>query len=219
MEFRHPMIRRALPPLDSDVVFGDLTHAYQELEAERTSPVAVRRLFTRFVTLSQQLTDVMRVEFKRLTGGEWEARYFNGWNQTSRLFKTLRNLDLHAAPLKIDVKRMWCFPVSQFNSEAHPRQHLYLAEAQGSEQAGPFDSAISDEFNMWFTPDYGPRKGETIKLQHAACELTFILVPPNQAVAAAVRHARSDDLHLLARRYFATLTFYKRFYDQNLASG
>lgn len=94
-----------------DVVFQDLSDALASLQGVRESPKDVRRALTRFVELSQKLTGVMRKEFEELTGQKWNASGFGGWNDTSELFKQLRNLDQHEGPITIQVHERQYYPV------------------------------------------------------------------------------------------------------------
>lgn len=92
-------------PTTSEValVFADLVDAHTDLHEVALSPKQVRRTFSRFVELTQRLTSVMRKEFKSSVSQEWKASEFAGWNETTRLFKHLRNEEQHARQIYISV--------------------------------------------------------------------------------------------------------------------
>ena len=90
--------------LGAELVFQDLADALNELRAQKSSPKLIRQAFGRFLTLSQQLTEIMRKKYKRLSGREWSAKSFDNWNVVTDLFKKLRREDYHEFPVLIHVK-------------------------------------------------------------------------------------------------------------------
>lgn len=75
------------PQSDVEVQYADLVASHDDLAAARKSPVKVRRAFSRFVDLTQELTAAMRREFKARTGLDWQASDFPGWNSVTDLFQ------------------------------------------------------------------------------------------------------------------------------------
>lgn len=99
------------------IVFQDLMDAHDELSGQDTSPKQVRRSFGKVIELSQKLTASMRKEFSKRTGGDWVASDFEGWNDTTALFKQLRNEDQHERPVGILVHERQYFKVFEDTPE------------------------------------------------------------------------------------------------------
>lgn len=111
---------------DTDLVFRDLEDSLNELKLSRKSPVNVRRQFGRFLTLTQQLTEMMRKEFERSTGHKWKAAEFAEWNTVTDLFKKLRRTDYHESPVVINVKESQHFLVDTHEDESGEEYGGYL---------------------------------------------------------------------------------------------
>ena len=118
------------PPLDSALVFADLSDAHAALVASRESPREVRRAFVRFVDLSQKLTSAMRKDFSKLSLGSWEASRFQGWTPATALLKHLRNEDQHGRQIHISVHERRYFPVPENLPPGftRPASHTFVFE-------------------------------------------------------------------------------------------
>ncbi|MFL6258869.1 MAG: hypothetical protein ACJ76Y_04065 [Thermoanaerobaculia bacterium] len=97
-------------PRDSEIVFRDLEHAFNQLAPVSANPVTLRRAFREFVTLTQQLTEVFRTEYSQLTGRKWVAGDFPRWTPVTSLFKKLRRSDYHEHPFLLDVRHQQTIP-------------------------------------------------------------------------------------------------------------
>lgn len=82
-----------------DIAFHDLCYAHNELLRQRKYPTFMRRKFSEYILLSQQLTEFMRKEFSASTAKKWSAGNFKEWNATTNFLKTLRNHIAHEGPL------------------------------------------------------------------------------------------------------------------------
>lgn len=111
---------------DTKLVFRDLEDSLNELKLSRKSPVNVRRQFGRFLTLTQQLTGMMRKECERLTGYKWGASEFGEWNSVTDLFKKLRRTDYHESPVVINVRESQHFLVNTYKDEFGEEYGGYL---------------------------------------------------------------------------------------------
>ncbi|MFQ2301365.1 hypothetical protein ACK32U_16595, partial [Aeromonas dhakensis] len=79
----------------ADIIFSDLDEIYFQIMNSRRKPKHFRHLFEQYIVKSQQLTDVMRREFKNLTGRSWSASDFLEWTLYTKILKSLRNAALH----------------------------------------------------------------------------------------------------------------------------
>lgn len=85
----------------AQVVAEDLRRLYLEINTSRRYPFKFRQVFEQYIYKSQQLTETMRKEFKALTGKEWAAKDFPGWNPYTEVLKALRNATYHGYPLAL----------------------------------------------------------------------------------------------------------------------
>lgn len=106
---------QATRPSDSAIVFHDLEHAFAQLPFVEANPAKFRRSLREFVTLTQQLTEVCRHEFSKITGKKWVPADFPGWTPTSALFKKLRRSDYHEHPFLVDVRHSQIIPFGNTN--------------------------------------------------------------------------------------------------------
>src|SRR5215204_2049946 len=79
----------------AEVVFRDLSDAFNELSAQNLSPRKVRTVFSNFLERAYRLTQMMYKEYRQKKGRAWEANSFQGWNSASELLKKLRRVDTH----------------------------------------------------------------------------------------------------------------------------
>jgi len=97
-------------PHDSEIVYLELERAYRELLRSRRQPAKYRRSFEEYVGKTQQLTEVMRVEYKRNTGKPWAARLFSGWTPQTEALKAIRRATFHQMPLLLDTVEIGVYP-------------------------------------------------------------------------------------------------------------
>jgi len=87
----------------AEVVFRDLSDAFNELSAQNLSPRKVRTVFSNFLERAYRLTQMMYKEYRQKKGRAWEANSFQGWNSASELLKKLRRVDTHEHTVLIQV--------------------------------------------------------------------------------------------------------------------
>lgn len=85
----------------SKLVFSDLTKLYDDLNNIRRDRASFRVAFESYLFKSQQLTEVMRSEFRQMTGLKWEASKFKGWNNYTSALKKIRNAAAHGSPIAL----------------------------------------------------------------------------------------------------------------------
>jgi hypothetical protein len=131
---------------DTELVFIDLKDIAVELQNECNSPIRVRRLLSRFITMSQQLTEVMRKECSDQIGKEWRANNFSGWNEVTALFKKLRRTDYHSYPVTICVEETQYFAVGDIFEDGVGTSEVAV---QGTWELGdPFSEHIPDGLKL-----------------------------------------------------------------------
>jgi hypothetical protein len=204
---------------DTEIVFRDLTRANKKLRHQRKNPDAVRRRFTEFVALSQKLTATTSKEFKSLTGHKWEAEEFAGWNNVTKLFRELRNTDVHELPIRIIITQ-----VQEFDG------YWVKEDSSGNKTVIP----DTYEVRMVFNPEAGLKKGlpnpfgvAPIDQSGAAAEM----MPPDDIhfefdvegrtpkVEALIEKAGTRNVHSLAASCYAVLSEYYRFYQTQLSAA
>lgn len=128
---------------DTEVVFRQLRNAARDMNDAWSRPDKVSRYFGEFVILTQKLTDVMRKEYRRETGKQWEAKGFTGWTPVTKLFKLLRNADLHEAPIRMKVATLSSFRATLIDPHAPP--DLALCVQWELDLGSPFDTRMPDD--------------------------------------------------------------------------
>lgn len=93
-----------------DIIYSDLSTAFKTILKYSLYPTLIRRTFAEFITLSQQLTEVMRSTYKKGTGQEWCANNFKGWCEVTNLFKLLRRHSYHSEVITHNVQITLFFP-------------------------------------------------------------------------------------------------------------
>lgn len=193
-------------PRDSAIVFSDLEHAFERLSLAQESPAELRRALREFVTLTQQLTEVCRHEFSKLTGRKWVPAEFPGWTATSSLFKKLRRSDFHEHPFLVDVRHSQLFPFGRMDD--------------GVELAFQFQSTVAiNDPNRRDCPRPGvslhlPK--EDVWLRSVEDKTRFIIRGRTSEVRAALVAAGTDDVFDLATSCMATLRDYYAHYCERL---
>lgn len=195
---------------DVEMLYADLVASYDELNAARPSPVRVRRAFARFVGLTQQVTAAMRKEFPTHTGKAWSASDFDGWNEVTQLFKSLRNFDQHDSPVLILV-----------------RERQTIRPSEGSTAVLSFEGTWELHDQLANTPPEGlvhvradPVTGEPTdeSIPLVSRELSFLLHARTDEARRLLASAGSCDVHELSAACIETLTAYVEFYRGRLAS-
>lgn len=194
---------------DTEVVFRDLASTAEELEEERGSPVRVRRLIGSFITLSQQLTDIMRKEFKELTGNKWKPSSFSEWNAVTELFKKLRRSNYHEYPVIIHVQETQYFSVGD----------IFADDINGGEVASQGTWALGDPFSETMPEGIitmldNPTTGQPIEPKRR--DYTFIFYPRTDEIKKAIEDTGLNDVHQLAQGCLKILIKYFAFYERSL---
>ena len=198
---------------DTDLVFGDLRHVAAELAVETSSPVRVRRLLSQFITLSQQLTEIMRKEYGAATGERLEARRFPSWTPVTELFKRLRRCDYHRYPITIVVRETQYFAVGDiFEDDVGGAEVAF----EGTWDLGnPFAQDVPDGIRLLRAdPATGKKTDEAVDPVRRS--YVFVLRPRTPELAAALTKAGDDDVHTLVAECFATLEAYAGWYKAML---
>ncbi len=199
--------------LDVELVFQDLADALNELKAQKSSPKLIRQAFGRFLTLSQQLTEIMRKEYKRLRGGEWSAKSFNNWNVVTDLFKKLRREDYHEFPALIQVKERQYFPIKAI-FEDDKSSNLVVIEGIWS-LGNPFSTEPPDGIQLCIVDTKTGRPLDKT-IEPVKREYEFVLFPRTEEMCQAIEQAGSNNIHFLSERCFETLSEYVEYYKSKL---
>lgn len=197
----------------TDLVFRDLEDSLNVLKESKKSPVDVRRQFSRFITLTQQLTEMMRKEFEELTGHKWEASEFGEWNHVTELFKKLRRTDYHESPVVINVKENQRFLVDTYQDESGEEYGEYLTFQVTWGLDDPLASDISSELTPMF---FDKNKAPIDNIKPDKIDYEFILAPKTDEIKKALELACSDDIHILSEKCFETLEKYYMFYKDRI---
>jgi hypothetical protein len=104
----------------ADIIFADLDENYSQIMNSRRKPKYFRHLFEQYIVKSQQLTDVMRREFKQLTGCSWSAGDFSEWTIYTKTLKSLRNAALHGEPIIFNEVIISIYPAVEFSLDSEP---------------------------------------------------------------------------------------------------
>jgi hypothetical protein len=189
---------------DTEIVFKDLSDAFDELKNERETPIKVRRNFKNFILLSQQLTEIMRPEYKKLTSEKWEAKNFKGWNEITNLFKKLRNSDTHNYPVLIDV-----------NETQHYFSHGQSLGVNFTwDPSDPLSKNVPDGV---VALEADPKTGRAIyKKVTKPCtrSFKFVIAPRTKDIDNALQRAGTNDVHELSEKCFKTLQSYYVYYNE-----
>lgn len=199
--------------LDVALVFQDLKDALNELKVQKSSPKLTRQAFSRFLTLSQQLTEIMRKEYKRLSGREWSAKNFNKWNVVTDLFKKLRREDYHEYPLLIHVKERQYFPINALFEDDKSSKLLVF---EGTWSLGdPFSIEPPDGIQLCIV-DTSTGRPLDKTIEPAKREYEFVLFPRTEEMRQSIEQTGSNNIHLLSEKCFETLLEYVEYYKSEL---
>lgn len=188
--------------INTAIIFTDLKLAFDRLQESKTSPSEVRRRFVNFLSLTQQLTNIMRKEYEQNTGKFWEAKNFDGWNKVSNLFKELRNEDYHEFPANIDVKCTSHFQI--FEGDPHKVHTIYKSEMfQLSDNLPtPPNLKMGDKFYEAFKHEY-----------------SFILQGRTSKINKLLNKIESNEIHQLSIECFELIERYYQFYKKCLSEN
>lgn len=200
---------------DVDMVFNDLTDSYNNLLASKDSPVRVRKKFTEFVIYSIKLTSIMRKEYKKNTGKNWNAKEFPDWDNISELFYELRNADQHQIPIRVRIRDTFSFNTDK----------IFLTSGEIGKEIvfeGDWDlkDPSSDKIPKPMTLFLGePDDPSTEIIKATRRKFTYCLVPSTEKIAGILKKIGSDDIFVLVERYYQQLTDYYKFYEESLTSN
>jgi hypothetical protein len=189
---------------DVDLVLADLEDALIALNDASSSPKLVRQCFSRFVELTQRLTSVMRREFSSIAGGSWKASSFGGWNQTTALFKELRNEEQHAKQIFISV---------------HETRYFELFGPGGGTIAQAGTWQLSDQLAAsppdgvkYYESDPKTGKITNIEIPHCGVNYRYLIQPRDPSLAKMLKTVGSSDIHELSNGCMKTLREYHLHY-------
>lgn len=205
--------------LDTEVVFRDLTYAYDNVQSTYETPDKVRFWFITFVTLTQRLTATMRKEYADLTSQKWEPSAFSHWTPVTEFFKELRNVDYHELPIRIMIIQTQIYEgfrlerdESDNEKEIPVRMHAqmdYTVEA-GYEKAVPKQTDIQP-----IDKEGNPMEAmvpEEIRYEYQVEGRT-------PKVEKLLSTTGLRNLHILATSCYETLCSYYEFYNTQLETN
>jgi hypothetical protein len=200
------------PPLESPLVFADLSDAHSVLVASRKSPREVRRAFVRFVDLSQKLTSAMRKDYSKLELGNWEASRFQGWTPVTELLKHLRNEDQHGNQIYISVHERRHFPVPENLPPGFARPPSQSFVFEGTWELT--DQLLEDPPDGIQSFEIDPLNGQPTgkPMQLLKLERNYILQARSEKTRKLIAAARLIDVHEIAASAFSTLNEYQHFF-------
>lgn len=194
---------------DTELVFGDLRQTAEDLHKEHGSPVRVRRLLSQFISLSQQLTEVMRKEHSDVNGSKWQAESFPDWSKVTNLFKKMRRTDYHSYPVTIRVEETQYFAVGDIFEDGIGTSEVAV---QGTWDLGdPFSEHVPEGLQL-ILADPATGKPSHKFIEPKRRNYVFRLTARTQDLEQAIIQAGSNDVHHLVEKYFATLMDYYEFY-------
>lgn len=191
------------------MVMKDLEITLKELTDSGASPVKVRRAFTRYITESQKLTEVMRKEYSEKVKEKWNAKDFPGWNDITLLFKELRKYDYHDSPVTIIIEETGYFLVSETEYSDGTIEKGYAVSSAKYDIGNPFSEksipnsrlVFYDE-NMRELPDEGPER----------VEFKYYVNPCNKKIERLLVDIGDTDVILLCKQCNETLSDYCKYY-------
>lgn len=207
--------------VEVEITFKDLSDVFEQLRQERNSPKNVRRLFSHFIMQAQKLTNMMRKEFKAVTGRDWEAQRFPHWDAVSKAFKKFRNVDQHESNILIHVRERQYIAVNDIF-----RDQKSLGSYIVFEGTWPLDDPFADnppEGLGLYRADPETGKMTNERISPKAREFQFLVAPKTddcrKALERAVELIGGRDVHILCEHYFNTLKEYFEFYQKELAKN
>lgn len=194
-----------MPPIsDVDLVLGDLEDALAELRAASASPKEVRQCLSRFIDLTQRLTAVMRKDWSARFGSAWIAGDFKGWNETTDLFKELRNQEQHEKQIYISVNETRHYEIFGPGGGTIACSGVWELSDQRADSP-------PDALRMY---DSDPETGEksSIEIIPSSVSYRYLLQAREDAVAAKLKALGTSDVHDLSNACMNVLREYHAFY-------
>lgn len=198
---------------DTELIFRDLKDIAKEIQGEQDSPHRMRRFFRQYITLSQQLTEIMRKEFSDICGTNWEANSFSGWNAVTNLFKLLRRTDYHSYPVTISVEETQYFKEGDIFEDGVGSNTWCLC---GTWDVGdPFSEQIHEGLQL-IPVDQKTGKSRNISVEPIRRKYVFNLKARSTDLDKAIKETGINDIHQLVEKCFATLSDYYAYYNRCL---
>ena len=202
--------------LASEIGFRDVEECFAKLQAEMTSPAAVRRLFVEFLRQVRRACWLLGKEHKSLTGKKWRSDDFWERNAVTALCRELRDMDQHELPLTLTMTDVRSYLLRDVMGEAAPPGRRIAVRAEHV-QLDPFDDEVPRGVEM-FPAD--PVTGKIRLDQQLASRrrVQFTVAARTPKVQAALAKAGIEDVHMLAELCLSTLRHYYQEYRAKLAS-
>jgi hypothetical protein len=190
--------------LDTFIIFSDIKEIVSEFKATRT-PKKVRRLISEFLTQTKQLTDIMRKEYSSEIGLKWTAMEFEEWDEVSSFFYSLRNIHIHEAVARIQVKETSIFTLA---IEGYSPQDLRVTGT--AKLLDQCNNEVPKGLKLALDPE-----GKEVILPHTYT-YSYEIDTTYKEVEKLVNKLKEHDLHNLVEHYFNTLSAYYDFYINKL---
>jgi hypothetical protein len=195
--------------VDAPVVFRDLCDVHRDLSQSVHSPREVRRLFSRYVELSQRLTSAMRKDFGGM-GKKRVASGFQGWSEKTDLLKHLRNEEQHNNQIFLHVNERLSFRLPD-DIEVHglPREFVVhntwlLTDQQMEEPPTGLEVALID-------PGSAPGGPKSL-LPPVSLVRRYVIVPRDDATKRLLEVVGTSDVHEIAQATMSILTAYFEYF-------
>lgn len=201
-------------PLDSEIALRDLEECFAKLQAEESSPVAVRRLFVEFLRQTRQVCWLLRKEYKSLTGKKWRSDDFWERNAVTKVCRELRDMNEHELPLTLTMTDMRSYLLRDLMGSAAPAGRRIALRAEHV-QLDPFDNEIADAAVI-FPADPVTGKIRLDRRPDSQRRVQFTVAAKTPKVQAALAAAGTDDVHMLSELCHSTLTRYYAMYREQL---
>lgn len=203
--------------LKTQIVAEDLKRLYCEINNSRRHPFRFRQAFEQYIYKSQQLTETMRKEFHSLTGNNWLAGEFTGWNEYTNILKALRNATYHGHPLALHGTALTLYPGVEFATDIDPPSELdfvfgYRVMESISLIEFPFDEeflSISAGFPIKNIMPGSPTHVLPFK-EFISYKLTWCLL--NEGVRKATDKAGTTDAVKITLHSYPVLAAYSKYY-------
>jgi len=203
--------------LQTQIVAEDLKRLYYEINNSRRYPFRFRRAFELYIYKSQQLTETMRKEFRSLTGNNWVAGEFEGWNAYTNILKALRNATYHGYPLALHGTALALYQGVEFATDIEPlseldfvRGYRVMESTLFAEQ--PFDEevcSISVGFPIKNIAQSGPTHAFPLK-EFISYKITWRLL--DEGVRKATDKAGTTDAVKITLHSYPALVAYSKYY-------
>ena len=203
--------------LKTQIVAEDLKRLYCEINISRRYAFRFRQAFEQYIYKSQQLTETMRKEFHALTGNNWVAGNFTGWNEYTNILKALRNATYHGHPLALHGTALTLYPGVEFATDADPPSELDFVRGYRIMESTlfielPFDEEflpISAGFPIKNITPGGPTHAFPLK-EFISYKLTWRLL--DEGVRKATDKAGTTDAVKITLHSYPALAAYSKYY-------